>query len=243
MYMLRQFVNGLVDIIYPKTCLACKTKLNLTSVDNLICANCWSAVKLNLPPFCHSCGRQLKKPNLAKNICQDCLKKKLYFDRAFSPCRYEGVAKELIHQFKYKGKDYLGPVLGRILIEFIKEYNLPIGYLDFIIPIPLHNARLREREFNQAEILSRNIAKEFNKEVLTGILIRRRNTKTQTDLEVNQRFANVKGSFAVNNSRKIKGKNLLLIDDVLTTGATSSEAAFALKQAGANIVFVLTLTN
>lgn len=241
--MWRRLLNGFLDIVYPKTCLACKNKLQAQSVHNLICLNCWAEIKRNLPPFCHCCGRQLNKTEFTKNICSSCLRKKLHFDRAFSPCVYEGVVKELIHALKYKNKDYLGLALSRLMIEFIKEYNLPIGYLDFIVPVPLHKTRLREREFNQAEILSNYIAKEFNKAVLSNCLRRHRYTKTQTDLEITKRFLNVKDSFSLANQEVIRGKNILLVDDVLTTGATSSEAARTLKEAGANIVFVLTLAN
>jgi ComF family protein len=241
--MLRRLINGLVDIVYPKTCLACKNKLESASIDNLICAQCWAKIKRNAPPFCHSCGRHLEKSNFTKNVCPSCLKAKLHFDRAFSPCAYTGVIKELIHAFKYNNRDYLGLPLSRLMIEFIREYNLPMGYLDFIIPIPLHKTRLREREFNQAQILAKFIAGEFKKEVLSDALLRLRHTKTQTDLETEERLLNVKGSFSVTNNKGIKGKSILLVDDVLTTGATSSEAAYALKGAGANIVFVLTLAN
>lgn len=130
------------------------------------------------------------------------------------------------------------------MIEFIKEYNLPVELVDFIIPIPLHKTRLREREYNQAQILSKHVALEFNKNLLANGLSRIRNTKTQTELADKERLLNVQGSFSVNNNRgEIKNKNILLVDDVLTTGATTSEAALTLKKAGANIVFVLTLAN
>ena len=145
--------------------------------------------------------------------------------------------------FKYKDKDYLGFTLSKLMIEFIKDYNLPMEFVDLVIPIPLHKARLREREFNQAEILSNHIASEFNKRVLPDALMRLRNTKTQTELEISERFANVQGGFSAAKNEDIKGKNILLVDDVLTTGATSSEAARTLKNAGAHIVFVLTLAN
>jgi len=243
MGMLRRIINGLVDIVYPKTCLACKNRLKASSIDNLICVQCWDKIKKNMPPFCHSCGRHLEKSNFTKNICPACLKIKLHFDRAFSPCAYTDIIKELIHQFKYNNKDYLGLPLSRLMIEFIKEYNLPMDYIDFVVPIPLHKTRLREREFNQAEILSRHIAETFKKEMLSGALQRHRHTKRQADLEVNERLLNVQGSFSVTSGAHIKGKNILLVDDVLTTGATSSEAASALKNAGVNIVFVLTLAN
>ncbi|MFA5063039.1 MAG: phosphoribosyltransferase family protein [Candidatus Omnitrophota bacterium] len=129
------------------------------------------------------------------------------------------------------------------MIEFIKEYDLPIDYLDMIIPMPLHATRLREREFNQAEILSKYIASEFGIDLASGSLIRHRFTKTQTELPADNRFSNVKNSFSVSRNCDLRNKNVLLVDDVLTTGATSSEAAMALKESGTNIVFVLTLAN
>lgn len=244
MGMLRGFIQGLAQLIYPKVCLTCRKNLKRApSIDNLVCLECWQKIKKNLPPFCCSCGRHLEKTDFTKRICLDCTRKNLIFDRAFSPCVYEGVIKELIHAFKYKNKDYLGKTLSRPMIDFIQEFDLPINYIDFIIPVPLHKIRLREREFNQAEILSGYIAREFKKEVLSDKLIRRRQTKQQTDLEVNQRFLNVKDTFSINRPKTIKGKNILLVDDVLTSGATASEAAFTLKNAEANIVFVLTLAN
>jgi ComF family protein len=244
MNMLRNFIQGLVEIIYPKVCITCKNKLNgKASVDNLICLNCWGKIKRNLPPFCYRCGRHLEANYLNKNICPNCLKMPLHFDRAFSPCVYEGIIKELIHKFKYEGKDYLGSTLNKLMIEFICEYNLPLELIDFIIPVPLHKTRLREREFNQAEILSKHLAQEFNKKLLTDNLIRYRMTKTQTELKETERLLNVKDSFSVKEKEMLKGKNILLVDDVLTTCATASEVAYVLKNAGANVVFVLTLAN
>jgi len=242
MNMLRKVLNVLADIVYPKTCLVCKRQLKaLTCVDNLVCTQCWAKIKINAPPFCHCCGRHLEKP--IKNICPACVRKQLHFDRAFSPCVYEGVIKELIHVFKYQGKDYLGPTLTRLMTEFIEEYNLPMDILDSVMPIPLHKTRLREREFNQAQILSNHIARKFGKKVSYDNLRRLRPTKTQTELEIDERLLNVKDSFTATKSQDLKGRNILLVDDVLTTGATCSEAAYTLKDAGANIVFVLTLAN
>jgi len=198
---------------------------------------------MNIPPFCVVCGRHLEKKNLNKNICPGCVRKRPHFDRAFSPCVYEGVTKKLIHEFKYKGKNNLAEPLSRIMIDFIREYSLPLNYLDLIIPVPLHKTRLREREFNQAEELGTRIAAEFKKEMACGILLRHRRTKAQVELKNTERALNVAGSFSVDKNAPLKGKNLLLVDDVLTTGATSSEAALALKAAGAQAVFVLTLAN
>ncbi len=125
--------------------------------------------------------------------------------------------------------------------EFIRDYRLPIEHLDFIIPVPLHKSRLRQREFNQAEILSRQIAQEFTKTVLTDNLTRIKPTRTQTELTFAQRCQNMEQSFSVPKPEIFKDTNLLLIDDVLTTGATATQAAKCLKASGAKKVLLLTL--
>jgi len=242
--MLQGLFKGLVELAFPKVCLSCKIQLkNRTSISDTICIACWHKLPRNLPPFCHRCGRTLKKPHLHKNICPECRKNILHFDRAFSPCLYEGIIKELIHSFKYKAKDYLGTSLSHVMIEFIKEYNFPINFIDYIVPIPLHKVRLREREFNQAEILGNHLAREFNKELQPDALIRLRNSRTQTELNAGERFLNVRDAFSVKAGLNLKNKNILLVDDVLTSGATASEAALALKTSGAGVIFVLTLAN
>ncbi|MCX5698015.1 MAG: ComF family protein [Candidatus Omnitrophica bacterium] len=242
--MLRKIIGGLADIIYPKRCLACKAPLaGAASGDHYVCSKCWGEIKKNVPPFCSRCGRHLKKNNLAKNVCSGCARSELHFDRAFSPTLYEGTIKKLLHEFKYKGKDYLGATLTKPMLEFITEYRLPMEYMDLVIPVPLHNSKLREREFNQAHILGSHIAREYKKEIRLDLLVRHRNTLTQTNLETGERLKNVKNCFSVTDGTAVTGKNILLVDDVLTTGATCSEAALALKNAGAGIVFALTLAN
>lgn len=241
--MLREILQGALDLVYPKVCVLCKKKLTDGAIEKRVCASCWMSIKKNVPPFCYSCGRNLSRANIHKNLCPGCLRHTLHFDRAFSPCVYEGTLKELIHKFKYEGKDFLGAPLSLLMIDFIKEYNLPIEEMDYLIPVPLHRARLREREFNQSEILARHIGKVFNTPVRCEILTRTRNTKRQTDLESEERTRNVQKSFAVNHPSEIKDKNLFLIDDILTTAATASESSRALKEAGARIIFVLTLAH
>jgi len=242
--IVRNALHELVDIVYPATCLICKTRLKgKPAVDTVICMHCWKRINKNVPPFCSRCGRHLEKRDLAKNICPRCIRSSLHFDRAFSACNYEGVTKELIHAFKYKGKQHLGLTLSRLMSQFIDEYNVPIDFVDAIVPVPLHNSRLREREFNQAHLLSRHIGERYKKEVASSVLIRHRPTPPQAELEEHRRLMNVKGSFSVSRDASVQGKTILLIDDVLTTGATCSEAAYALKSSGAHIVFVMTLAH
>ncbi len=240
--MLKVLCKGLKDLIYPASCLICKNKM-VAAKQEPVCADCLEKVEKNLPPFCSSCGRHMDQEAIQKNICSNCGREKFYFDHAFSPCRYTGLIKNLIREFKYSGKDYLGKPLGLLMNKFIIDYNLPITYFDYIVAVPLHKSKEREREFNQAEILSQQIAKEFNKEVLTKALVRNRPTKTQTEMNLGERIGNVENSFSIANPQLIKDRNLLLIDDVLTTGATANQAAKILKENGAKIVILLTLAN
>jgi len=241
--MLPGLLKGLRDLVYPKICLACKQKMPQAEGRDFICLSCQDKIKKNVPPFCATCGRRLNESSLSDNICPECSNNRLHFDRAFSPCVYTGVIKELIHEFKYKNKDYLSKPLSAMMNDFINEFAFPMDDLDLIIPIPLHNLRLREREFNQAQLLALDIAKKFNKKVSLDVLVRHRQTKTQTGLSPELRFSNVRESFGVHNPQIIENKNVLLIDDVLTTGATASEAALALKNAGANLVLVMSLAS
>jgi ComF family protein len=243
--MLRGLLKGLVDLIYPNCCLICKNRIPKGAKQQFICLDCWENLEKNLPPFCAKCGRHLGPEAIRGNSCPNCRQYQaaFYFDRAFSPYQYTGSVKQLIHEFKYSGKDYLGALLGDLMNRFIRKYQLPIEYLDYILPVPLHKSRQREREFNQAQLLGKEIAREFNKQILTDVLIRIKPTKRQTDLAPREREANVENSFAVVAPELIRGKNLLLVDDVLTTGATSSQAARCLKNSGAEKVLLLTLAS
>lgn len=230
--MLDGVFRSLINIIYPAQCLACK---NPVAQEIIVCQDCLNKIEKNVPPFCPRCGRNLKS-----NRCLHCKKINFYFDRAFSACRYTKVSAELIQLFKYKGKTRLLTVLSEILSNFIKELCLPIGEFNVVIPVPLHRTRLREREFNQSELLSLGIAKEFAIKHSSKNLVRRLNNQAQAKLTADLRFANIQGAFAVRNKEEFNQKNVLLIDDVLTTGATCSEASRTLKEAGAKNVSVLT---
>ena len=243
MQSVKRFAKGFADIIYPALCVSCKKKLTASSIDNIICLECWRKIQKHTPPFCHRCGRRLMPPFITKHICLGCLKKELHFDRSVSACAYDGIIKKLLHDFKYNGKDYFGATLSKLMIDFIREYDVPMDFFDCIMPIPLHHTKLREREFNQSQILGSHIATTFNKKLETSSLIRHRNTKTQTELPPQERHLNVKGSFSVADKNAVKNRHILLIDDVLTTGATASEAASTLKEAGAGVVFLLTLAS
>ena len=209
----------------------------------MLCSNCWLEIKKNKPPFCAICGRQIRGIQISKTVCPDCQRQNFFFDHALSPCVYEGVIRELIHKFKYQNKDHLSSFLAKLLIEFLYQYRISLNLFDLIIPIPLHRVRLREREFNQAELLARHVAEEFSLALSSANLWRKHHRQAQMELKDEERWENIKGCFALRNPAQVKGKNIFLVDDVLTTGATCSEAASVLKAAGAVSVFVLTLAN
>lgn len=232
-------MHCVVNLVYPPRCAACNVKRPSENAHNFVCAGCWAAIQRTVPPFCPSCGRH----TAPGGRCGLCIRQAPRFDRAFSPCLYTGVLKDIIHAFKYKGKNYLGRPLGSLMTSFIDEYNLPLHDIDFILPVPLHPARLREREFNQSEILGAGISKRLGKKMNTAVLKRTRQTRTQTELPPEQRLKNVAGSFSITEAGAVCDTRILLIDDVLTTGATASEAAATLKDAGAASVWLFTLAS
>ncbi len=202
-------------------------------------------VNFLFPAFCIRCGRYLKDEDV---ICKNCftgIKKEAiitenipYIEKVFSIARYENL-HDLIYQLKYFGKKSLGYKLGVLLAECMANNNF-VNF-DFIIPVPLHPAKKRLRGYNQSEIIAKAVSHYFKKELLNKILVRRTNTKSQTNLTKIERVENVKNAFKVKNREKIRGKSILLIDDVITTGSTLSECARMLLQNGAGKIFASTL--
>jgi len=239
--MLSGLLHAFVDIVYPPLCLICRDRLDLRDNPANLCEGCLQKIPKNIAPFCQKCGVSLSENLKELQLCRVCKTKVFPFDRAWSACRYTDEMVGLIRLFKYKAKLMLKEIFGKILCEFIAIYHLPIRDCDCLVPIPLHPVRLREREFNQSQVLAAEIAKRYDIRVSLNNLVRIRNTKSQTKLDEKQRFKNIRGAFSLRNPKEFASKNILLIDDLFTTGATVSEAASILKNAGAKRVFVLTL--
>lgn len=208
------------------------------------------------PLQCVNCGRLLAADNKDR-ICRDCLSRiiylnqpidiKLSLDRIWSVAVYDGVLKELIHQFKYKEKKYLANPLGKLLVDFVEKY-LKEERFDYIVPIPLEKARQKKRGYNQAELLARILGEAVDKPILTNLVERRKKTKPQFGLNREERFENLSGAFEISKSGEqnistIAGRTVLLLDDLATTGATLDECARALKEAGVSEVYGLVLAH
>ncbi|HAH20608.1 MAG: hypothetical protein A2Y00_02075 [Omnitrophica WOR_2 bacterium GWF2_43_52] len=239
--MRNRLLQAFREILYPSYCLVCHVKIPMGDSKGSICQRCRDSIIPFNPPFCRKCGRTIKKAAFGENLCGECETIHFFFERAWTGYPYEDTLKEAIHHFKYNHKPSLGSFLSGLLIRFVSDYHIPLTQCDYLIPIPLAQAKLREREFNQARVLAINLSRHFGLPVVDNALYRRRNTASQTGLDRSSRWKNIQGAFGVNNQEAVKNKRVLLVDDVLTTGATASEAARALKGAGAQAVFVVTI--
>lgn len=240
--MVKAYLQTLKNLLFPKTCLACCRPLDNNS-GAVICPECAQAIKKNLPPLCDLCGRQIRQRQIYKRVCPVCQRVNFFFDRALAPCIYEGVIRKLIHKFKYQNREHLDAFLAGLLVDFIRQNRGMLNFCDLVMPIPLHKARLREREFNQAELLACFVAEELRLPLSAANLWRRRFRRPQAELKPVLRRKNISGCFALREPKEVKGKKIILVDDVLTSGATCSEAAGELKKAGALCVWVLTLAS
>lgn len=223
------------NLIYPLHCAACVTPLH--PLDEFgVCRQCVEQIRPNPKPYCRSCGRSVDK-TLAP--CAECRKRRFHFDRAYSAYLYEGALKELIHLFKYRSRISLSRLLGRLMADYLKENRELLSAIDVITYVPLSARRLRTREFNQSKVLALKIA-EWSGIPVVDALAKRAHTRPQNELSRDERLANLSGAFEAK-EEAAKGKNILLIDDVMTTGATFDECAKALKKSGAKGVACLAL--
>lgn len=237
---IKQNIHRVFNLIYPRFCVVCKSKLNPNNEYN-ICLVCAASINLIKPPFCLKCGIGLEQlSRLRSNGCIECANKKYYFEQALSACKYTGIIKHCIHLFKYKHKRITGNILGDIVIKFMKD-NFSVKNIDIITAVPLHKHRLRERGFNQSEIVANKLSEYFKIQNSFNNLCRIKKTISQVTLSAQQRKTNITGAFICKYPEKFKNKRILLIDDIFTTGATLNECARMLKKSGAKNVTCLTI--
>ena len=235
----------LVDLIYPPRCAICgeflwKDRAKQGDEELLFCRPCFDGFSQITSPLCTVCGRPFASKVEQDHPCEDCLRKEPSCDMVRAPYLYEGGMMEAIHQFKYGGRSYLADSLGHLLTSFVKTW---LGRTDdcLTIPVPLHPKRLRERGFNQSLLLARHMASRLGTGLDFLSLRRIRYTQPQTGLKSEERRRNVRKAFEVKDKAAVKGRRVLLVDDVTTTGNTLNECARVLKRAGAENVFGLVL--
>ena len=250
---LQRFCQSFLEAVFPPKCLICGTfyclqpsdrKVASGSLDyltaNYFCESCQNDLIPIASPFCLKCGLPFVSREGEDHTCGECLMEEKHFRKARAFGVYDGSLMEAIHRFKYGKKTSLSRPLSTLASETFFQY-WSADAIDLIVPVPLHVKRLRERGFNQAYLLMRRWAKQEGFSVDPLTLLRTRWTQPQTRLSRKERQKNIKRAFAVKNPEKIRGKKILLVDDVYTTGSTVNECARVLIKAGAELVDVLTL--
>ena len=233
--------QSLFATLLPSDCRLCQAPL--TRISRLpVCDACLDGMEPIRGRLCAVCGERLFTPD-GDPLCGRCRTNAPSYARALAYGSYDGGLRELIHLLKYEQVRPAACVLGRMLAEVIDGFGGEFRSA-VVVPVPLHRGKLRQRGFNQAEEIARSALQNLNRSELTlgsGVLQRRRATESQTGLSDHQRQQNVRGAFAVALPEAIADKDVLLVDDVFTTGATASECARVLRRTGADRVFVATV--
>jgi len=235
----RSWLDAGLAFIYPKVCQFCSEE-RAEIEDGLVCSRCWSQVRFIKPPFCERCGLPFEGDLTTPFECANCREMELHFTAARSAAVASGVVLEAIHRYKYQRALWFEPFLADLLVRAAGP-ALREQKWDGLVPVPLHPTKKREREFNQAERLAQRLGDATDIPVNTHWLRRILPTSTQTRLTREQRAANMRGAFAMTSGRRLHGERLVLLDDVFTTGATTSACARVLRAAGAGEVCVWTV--
>lgn len=235
--------NSLLDaalaFVFPPVCQLCN-EARANAAEGYVCQDCYKQVRFVREPMCKRCGLPFEGSITGLFECSNCREVELHFSSARSAVLAKDAVLEVIHRYKYYRSLWFEPFLAELLARAARE-ELRKEEWDVIVPVPLHPTKLREREFNQAERLAQRLGNALEMPVQTRWLRRTAATRTQTLLSRNERAANVRKAFVTARGLKLNGERIVLIDDVLTTGATTNACAKALRDAGAGQVCVWTV--
>jgi len=229
--MLNNYIKALGTVFFPHLCFHCETKIR----DGVLCGECLDKIEYIKPPFCIKCARALKS---LISICVACRKKQTFYERLISIASYKAPLSNLIHLFKYKHCTFLKDFFAQLINECLKERGIESSF-DHITAVPSHRQRLRERGYNQAYLLAKELANFLEIPLKDDIIICKKSKAPQVTLAKEMRRDNVRGIFQAQGN--IRGKRILLVDDIFTTGATVNECSKALKENNARSITVLTL--
>ena len=242
--MLKYIKEGLLNVVFPLHCKVCGKPIR-ESMGYSVCEECLKTIKFIENPCCAKCGKPLNRTSFFSShnniLCVNCKKHHYFFDYARSVGIYDSTLKKCIHLFKYYQEKKLTKPLGRFLVNYLSDNKELLQGIDLIIPVPLHNNDLKKRGFNQSYLLAVEVGNYFSIPVNKDLLIKNRITTSQVKLSKSERGKNLLKAFLVKKPKSLKNKNILLIDDVFTTGTTVTECSRELKKALARHVWVLTL--
>jgi competence protein ComFC len=236
---LRSIWDAALNFIYPPVCQICREE-RAGRKEGYVGGECWSQVRFVTAPFCQRCGLPYAGSITGPFVCGNCQEIKFHFRFARSAVVANPLILQVIHRYKYNRALCFEPFLADLLIRQAVP-SLQNAQWDLIVPVPLHPAKEREREFNQAERLARHLSRATQIPVNTELVRRVQPTATQTQLNRAERAGNVRAAFAPRSPKKLNGEKIILLDDVLTTGATTSACARFLRRAGAGDLCVWTV--
>lgn len=230
-------VRSILNVLYPPTCWLCRMRLQ--PLETVFCASCAQAFARQQDPLCQQCGTSLAGAYDARLLCRSCRRKPPAFRHARAPFRYVGFARDAIHLYKYQQCRSIGEWLTGHMAAVAQHEEPLLGPFDCISPVPSYWLKRRLRGFDPASSLAQRLAERLRAPCIPSLLTKTRWTRSQTRLQISARRRNVRHAFAA--TRAARGvRRVLLVDDVLTTGATAHACARALQRAGVERVTVLT---
>jgi competence protein ComFC len=224
-----------MSLVYPPHCVVCGVQ---TSTGIFLCGRCEDGAKAIEPPYCQQCSLPVDGEITGEFKCSNCDEREFHFKASVSRYRAHGIVRDLIHRFKYGREYYLRHQIAVWAAAGLEDERLQTPDIDALVPVPLHSARQREREFNQAEVIAELLAERCGKRIVRA-LERIRYTDSQTRHDRAERMENLRGAFRVRQPRAVLNRHLVLVDDVFTTGSTVEECARVLTEAGAASVRAL----
>lgn len=249
--VLRSPLSSVTSVTLPGNCAVCGDPLS-DLARTPVCPSCWNDLPSQVNSLCSRCGEDLGVSDYGETpveriLCRQCRLVTPPFEAAVAHGVYQGTLRSLLHLLKYDGLEPIGQRLGELLADRITVISgLPESML--LIPVPLFKGRRKERGFNQAELLARAVLQamgrrrpEWKGDIALGVLARQRATESQAGLSPHQRRRNLRGAFFVLDPGRVQGRDVLLIDDIYTTGATARACSQVLKRAGAARVWVATV--
>lgn len=211
---------------------------------NAVCERCWNEVILITDLACRRCSKPYFNQYLYEEgvelICEECCENSLFFERALAYGVYQDTLIKIIHEFKFNNKPYIAKYLACKLGKLI-DSECDLRGADLIVSVPLHRNKEKKRGYNQSYLLAKELSRMMRIKLSKDALCKIRDTESQSVKSMKERRRNIKGSFVVKNEREIKGKSVILVDDVLTTGSTVNECSRILRHAGAKKVYVITV--